>query len=280
MTGIGWCDRCGETKPVDGVALEVGVPQRTTPTSQEHRLGSYSERSRLRVLARESRWLRPYVGSMASFFWEFLSLTGALALLLRWIRGKPQALGELVLFMERKQLARTHRVRRARFMVFVSGPRPVGKTTLARRVVGRRAGYLSWDVAEDRERILRRELPPARLWAFDEIHKYRGWRNYLKGLFDGRSKGQQILVTGSARLKLYRRGGDSLHGRYHSLRLHPLSAAELGLRTAKELRDLLALGGFPEPFFSRGAGAPSPVSTGLTRKNGCSADTTAPHPSG
>ena len=89
-----------------------------------------------------------------------------------------------------------------RKMVFVSGPRQVGKTTLAKRLVGRRPGYLSWDVAEDREQILRRELPPARLWAFDEIHKYRGWRNYLKGLFDGRRAGQQILVTGSARLEL------------------------------------------------------------------------------
>lgn len=138
-----------------------------------------------------------------------------------------------------------------RKMVFVSGPRQVGKTTLAKRLVGRRPGYLSWDVADDRERILRRELPPARLWAFDEIHKYRGWRNYLKGVFDGRSRGQQILVTGSARLDLYRRGGDSLQGRYHLLRLHPLSAAELGLKTAAEIRELLALGGFPEPFFSR-----------------------------
>jgi hypothetical protein len=134
-------------------------------------------------------------------------------------------------------------------MAFVSGPRQVGKTTLAKRLVGRRPGYLSWDVAEDRERILRRELPPARLWAFDEIHKYRGWRNYLKGLFDGRRRGQRILVTGSARLEFYRRGGDSLQGRYHLLRLHPLSAAELGLRTAKELQELLTLGGFPEPFF-------------------------------
>ncbi len=138
-----------------------------------------------------------------------------------------------------------------RKMAFVSGPRQVGKTTLARRLVGRRAGYLSWDVAEDRERILRRELPPAPLWAFDEIHKYRGWRNYLKGLFDSRRRAQQILVTGSARLELYRRGGDSLQGRYHLLRLHPLSADELGLRTPKELLDLLTLGGFPEPYFGQ-----------------------------
>jgi len=135
-----------------------------------------------------------------------------------------------------------------RKMVFLCGPRQVGKTTLARALPGARRGYLSWDVAEHRERILKRELPVSRLWVFDEVHKYRSWRNYLKGLYDGRRPGQQILVTGSARLELYRFGGDSLQGRYHLLRLHPFSVAELGLKTAAELRDLLTLGGFPEPF--------------------------------
>ena len=134
-------------------------------------------------------------------------------------------------------------------MVFVAGPRQVGKTTLARMLPGARRGYLDWDVAEDRERILRRELPLAKLWIFDEIHKYRGWRNYLKGLHDARPRGTRILVTGSAQLDVYRFGGDSLQGRYHLLRLHPLSAAELRLNTTDEFRDLLTLGGFPEPWF-------------------------------
>ena len=84
---------------------------------------------------------------------------------------------------------------------------------------------------------------------FDEIHKYRLWRRFLKGLYDRRRPRQRILVTGSARLDFYRHGGDSLQGRYHLLRLHPLSAGELGLRRPAELRDLLTLGGFPEPFF-------------------------------
>ena len=136
----------------------------------------------------------------------------------------------------------------ARKMVFVAGPRQVGKTTLARSLPGAKAGYLNWDVAEDREQILRRELPATKLWVFDELHKYRSWRNYLKGLFDSRRAGQQFLVTGSARLDLYRFGGDSLQGRYHLLRLHPLSVAELGLSKAAELQDLLNLGGFPEPY--------------------------------
>jgi predicted AAA+ superfamily ATPase len=134
-------------------------------------------------------------------------------------------------------------------MVFVAGPRQVGKTTLARSLPGADRGYLNWDVPADRERILKRELPTGSLWIFDEIHKYRSWRGFLKGVFDSRRPAQRILVTGSARLDLYRYGGDSLQGRYHLLRLHPLSVAELGLRTAGELRDLLALGGFPEPYF-------------------------------
>lgn len=136
----------------------------------------------------------------------------------------------------------------ARKMVFLAGPRQVGKTTLARDILHGRDGYLNWDIAEHRESILRRELPVTDLLVLDEIHKYRSWRNYLKGLYDsGRWPG--ILVTGSARLDYYRRGGDSLQGRYHLLRLFPLTAAELGLSSGSHLMDLLQLGGFPEPWF-------------------------------
>lgn len=133
-------------------------------------------------------------------------------------------------------------------MVFVSGPRQVGKTTLALRIVGKGRGYLNWDVAPDRERILKRELPDSRLWVFDEIHKYRSWRNYLKGLYDAPATRRPILVTGSARLDYYRFGGDSLQGRSHRLRLHPLSVSELGVATPGDFEQLLTLGGFPEPF--------------------------------
>ena len=145
----------------------------------------------------------------------------------------------------RPQVARDLR----RKMVFVAGPRQVGKTTMALSLPEAAAGYLNWDVAEDRERILKGELPVNPIWVFDEIHKYRSWRNYLKGVYDGRPSGQQILVTGSARLDLYRFSGDSLQGRYHMLRLHPLSVAELGLESFDDFHQLLTLGGFPEPFF-------------------------------
>ncbi len=141
----------------------------------------------------------------------------------------------------------------AQKMVFVGGPRQVGKTTLALQVAGNREGYLNWDAPEHREKILKRELPDAPLLIFDEIHKYRSWRNYLKGLYDLRREKVKILVTGSARLDFYRFGGDSLQGRYHYLRLHPLSTAELDLKRTDDLLGLLRLGGFPEPFLGQSA---------------------------
>jgi len=135
-------------------------------------------------------------------------------------------------------------------MVFLGGPRQVGKTTLVRQLPGGQEGYLNWDVPGHRERILRGELPASNLVVFDELHKYRQWRSYLKGLYDADPAARRLLVTGSARLDLYRYGGDSLQGRYHYLRLYPLSVAELGLSTPGDLETLVTLGGFPEPFLS------------------------------
>lgn len=138
----------------------------------------------------------------------------------------------------------------ARKMVFVGGPRQVGKTTLAKHLLSAKSkGYLNWDIGENREAILKRELPPSTMWVFDEIHKYKQWRNYLKGIYDQFGKTHKILVTGSARLDYYRRGGDSLQGRYHYLRLNPLSVAELKITQQADMEQLLQLGGFPEPFF-------------------------------
>ncbi len=134
-------------------------------------------------------------------------------------------------------------------MVFIGGPRQVGKTSLARSLLPRPDGELNYDIAAHRQAILQHQLPPGDFWFFDEIHKFRGWRNFLKGLFDEHGKDKRILVTGSARLDLYRHGGDSLQGRYFHLRLHPFSVAELGGH-ADTLPALLALGGFPEPFLS------------------------------
>lgn len=141
-------------------------------------------------------------------------------------------------------------------MVLLSGPRQSGKTTVAKTLLGRqRTGaasrYLNWDDDEARTRVLNREFPHEGLVVFDELHKFSRWRNFLKGLFDTHGTALRILVTGSARLDLYRRGGDSLQGRYHHLRLYPLSLKEAGA----SLRDLMTLGPFPEPLLAGSAAA-------------------------
>lgn len=139
-------------------------------------------------------------------------------------------------------------------MVFVGGPRQVGRSTLCISFLKpanfHNPAYLSWDNPLHRDQLLRGRLPPRPLLVIDEIHKYKLWRNLLKGLYDSNKGIQNYLVTGSARLDYYRRGGDSLLGRYRYLRLHPLSVAELKIKTNKELKDLLIFGGFPEPFLS------------------------------
>lgn len=139
-------------------------------------------------------------------------------------------------------------------MAFVSGPRQSGKTMLARQLCQQsgwdvKTRYLNWDSLEDRESIIRERFPSGPgLLILDEIHKYSRWRQVVKGLFDKRGSEVQIIVTGSARLDYYRRGGDSLQGRYHFYRLLPLTCAELGPPAPSTLMDLLTYGGFPEPF--------------------------------
>ena len=151
-------------------------------------------------------------------------------------------------------------------MAFVSGPRQVGKTTLGRHVVPGATNRFTWD--EERFRrawasdpvgaIAGRGAGPVLL---DEIHKDRRWKRRLKGLFDTRGSEVGIVVTGSGRLDLYRRGGDSLMGRFLPYRPHPLSVGErvgppgpdeAGEAATEEypFDDILELGGFPEPLLS------------------------------
>lgn len=138
-------------------------------------------------------------------------------------------------------------------MVFLGGPRQVGKTTLARQLIeNRKSGtYFNWDDDEDRSRLIEKDFNAEGLLVFDEVHKYRRWRNWIKGIFDKNRHQSEILVTGSARLDLYRFGGDSLQGRYFFIRLHPLSAYEIGIQTQADLQALFDFGGFPEPFLSQ-----------------------------
>ncbi len=163
-------------------------------------------------------------------------------------------------------------------MIFLSGPRQVGKTTVATNCkdLTNYFKYLNWDKLKDREQILIGEdevlqglpinalLEQKPIVVFDEIHKYKYWRTFLKGLIDEHKGKIDVLVTGSAKLNIYRRGADSLMGRYFNYRVHPLSVAEI-LRTTlpesmisppqKIINDkfqaLFEFGGFPEPFIKQ-----------------------------
>ncbi len=137
-------------------------------------------------------------------------------------------------------------------MVFVGGPRQVGKTTLARYILELQGGrYFNWDYDTDRQEILGRKwTEDTPLLVFDELHKFPRWKNWLKGVYDVEGARHSFLVTGSARLDLYRRGGDSMLGRYHYWRLHPYTLDELpeGISRHEALERLMQIGGFPEPF--------------------------------
>jgi len=145
----------------------------------------------------------------------------------------------------------------ARKMVFVGGPRQVGKTTLALSLLGRmdeiHPAYFLWDDLQDREKLFREELPSDQsLIVLDEIHKFARWRRLIKGFYDKHHSHMSFLVIGSARLDYYRKGGDSLQGRYHYYRLHPFSLRELDSECRPStLKDLLRYGGFPEPLLGQ-----------------------------
>lgn len=153
-------------------------------------------------------------------------------------------------------------------MVFISGARQVGKTTLSTELVKdyfQSASYYNWDYKQDRQAIMNAEWKTdADLIILDEVHKYSKWKTLVKGNYDKWKDRFKFLVTGSARLNIYRRGGDSMQGRYHHYRLHPFSLAEYCAQTNKitplekldlpsmlkqeELELLFKFGGFPEPL--------------------------------
>lgn len=162
-----------------------------------------------------------------------------------------------------------------RQMIFLSGPRQVGKTTLVRE---QGPEYISWDREKDRQLILSgadkiaekiglatRMSEGKTVVAFDEIHRYPRWKTFLKGFFDTYERDVKVMATGSARMAVYKRGGDSMMGRYFPYRVHPFSVAEILdptipgeslIRQPKELTSaewnaLLEHGGFPEPFTMR-----------------------------
>ena len=130
----------------------------------------------------------------------------------------------------------------------------MGKTTLAKAILSEDfpAGrYLNWDFDEDRQDILQKKWSSDNtLLVFDELHKFPRWKGWIKGIYDVSHEIHSFLITGSARLDIYRRGGDSLMGRYHYWRLHPFTLDEIpnGISPKEALDRLLTVGGFPEPF--------------------------------
>ena len=165
-------------------------------------------------------------------------------------------------------------------MAFVSGPRQCGKTTFARMLLEERKSgkYYNWDditfrriwAKAPKEAVVRKKGVP--LIVFDEIHKASGWKRTLKGIYDTLEEPADILVTGSARLNVYKKGGDSLVGRYYHFRLHPFTLCEMngiadispqdfinniksrsmsiGKNEKLTFRPLFKFGGFPEPLFA------------------------------
>ena len=167
-------------------------------------------------------------------------------------------------------------------MIFLAGPRQAGKTTLAKIIAESFTNklYFNWDIPQDRMRFfetpsffeqVERHDDSVPLIIFDEIHKYRDWKNYLKGAYDAFQGKYSFLVSGSGRLELYQKGSDSLAGRYFLFHLWPFTLAEIGSANAAfdafcrdplqlnmerrtELRQLWSrlsqLSGFPEPYLS------------------------------
>ncbi len=152
-------------------------------------------------------------------------------------------------------------------MVFIGGPRQVGKTTLARDIIGSgfKTSYYNWDKIQHRVKALKGEWESdAELIVLDEYHKHRKWKSWIKGEYDVHKEKYKFLLTGSARLNIYRKGGDSLQGRYHYHTLYPFTYNEMnGIlpeiepgaelvfpeRADKDnLEILYRFGGFPQPL--------------------------------
>lgn len=167
-----------------------------------------------------------------------------------------------------------------RQMIFLSGPRQVGKTTTAKSCIGGGGAYLNWDKETDQilfvdgadaiAKTLQLDSPAeARSQVvFDELHRYPKWKSFLKGFYDVYGEECRVIVTGSARLDIFKHGSDSLMGRYFSYRMHPFSVAELSSKKIDLDRDIQTPGTVDEetlPLLERFGGFPDPFLAGNQR---------------
>jgi len=140
-----------------------------------------------------------------------------------------------------------------RKILLLTGPRQVGKTTLSKALMDDFA-YYNYDIKKDLRVFKDQEWDDSKkLVIFDELHKMKKWKLCKKGIYDeGRTEKQQFLVSGSARLDLAKKLGDSLAGRFFSIRLNPLDLKELkGFGDLeRNYSRMVQVGGFPEPFFN------------------------------
>ena len=139
-------------------------------------------------------------------------------------------------------------------ITLLSGPRQSGKTTLSKALPFTSIEYLNFDEVGQRRQIISKNWSRmADLLIFDELHKMTKWKSWIKGIYDTEGVRPRILVTGSARLDVFRKGSDSLAGRHFLYRMHPFSVAELrGIDHPEDaLEGIMSRGGFPEPYLSK-----------------------------
>jgi predicted AAA+ superfamily ATPase len=137
-----------------------------------------------------------------------------------------------------------------RKIVFITGPRQAGKTTLARMITSSH-DYFNFDFPPHRLDIKQRSWDRKKqLVIFDELHKMKGWKSWLKGVYDVEGPTPAFIVTGSARLDMMRKSGDSLAGRFFEYHLHPFDVKEAAaeVEPAAAFERLMNVSGFPEPF--------------------------------